>query len=94
MIQLIKRIISLLKKQHHGGQCASSEMDNVVSSMFLCEPLYDQLKKKCHPDRFVEENKKMIAEDIFKRLQKAKHNYQGLKAIENDIELFLSDNQY
>jgi hypothetical protein len=70
---------------------SSSEMTNVINSMFLCTPLYDKLKVKCHPDRFVDENQKLIAENIFQELQKNKYNYDRLLEIELNFYSFIEE---
>ena len=66
------------------------EMDNVVNSMFLCEPIYNKLKVKCHPDRFTNEEQKQQAEELFQLLQKSRYNYKELKTLESKIMEFLS----
>lgn len=70
---------------------SSSEMTNVINSMFLCTPLYDKLKVKCHPDRFVDENQKLIAENLFQELQKNKYNYDRLLEIELNFYSFIEE---
>jgi len=69
-----------------------SEMNNVVNSMFLCAPIYDKLKVKCHPDRFIGETEKAHAENLFQELQKCKYNYEKLLEIELQINDFLEKN--
>ncbi len=66
-----------------------TSMNNVVDSMFLCKPLYDSLKVKCHPDRFLDEQKKEQAEALFQQLQKSRYNYQELQQVEQQINTFL-----
>ena len=63
-----------------------NSMTNVVNSMFLCQPLYDKLKSKCHPDRFVETIQKEKAEVLFKELQKYRYNIEKLNEIAPLIE--------
>ncbi len=83
---MIKRIISLFsKKRKPKEQEINPEMTNIVNSMFLCNPLYDKLKVICHPDRFMEENQKSIAENLFQELQKHRYNYDKLLEIELQI---------
>lgn len=65
----------------------SSAMNNVVNSMFLSKPLYDKLKVKCHPDRFIDENKKEEAQYLFQELQKYKYNIEQMRKLENKINL-------
>lgn len=58
---------------------ASVDFDNVMRSAFMAKDLYDQLKGKCHPDKFATDSEKMaIATEIFALLVKNKHNYDEL----------------
>mgnify|MGYP001468133549 CR=1 FL=1 len=58
------------------------DMNNVVQSIFLAESLYDSLKTKCHPDKFVFDNQLMIkADNIFKEISENKRNYSRLKEL-------------
>ena len=68
----------------------NQEMDNVVNSMFLCEPIYNKLKVKCHPDRFTNEEQKQNAEELFQLLQKHRYNYNELIKLEMQIEELIS----
>ena len=80
---MIKRIVSLFsKKRKPKEQEFNNEMTNIVNSMFLCNPLYDKLKVICHPDKFILENQKSIAESLFQELQKHRYNYNKLLEIE------------
>ncbi len=63
------------------------QMDNVVASMFLCEPLYDKLKVKCHPDKFSNNSQKQEkANELFQELQKNRYNFEKMKELETIIE--------
>ena len=64
---------------------STQKMNNVLNSMFLCTPLYDKLKLKCHPDRFLDDAKKSIAEQLFQELQKNRYNYDELINLETKI---------
>lgn len=89
---LFEKLISLIsKKENPKPTDSSSEMINVVNSMFLCTPLYDKLKVKCHPDRFIDENQKAVAENLFQELQSHKYNYGKLLEIELQINNFIAD---
>lgn len=68
-------------------------MTNIMNSMFLCNPLYDKLKVKCHPDRFIDEKQKCIAENLFQELQKHRYNYDELLEIELQINDFIDNKQ-
>jgi hypothetical protein len=78
------------KKGKTKVETSNSEMTNVVNSMFLCAPIYDKLKVKCHPDRFIDENQKIIAENLFQELQKYRYNYEKLLEIELQVNRFES----
>ncbi len=57
----------------------SVDFDGVMRSAFMAKDLYDQLKGKCHPDKFATEPEKMkVATEIFALLVKNKHNYDEL----------------
>ena len=50
--------------------------------MFGAEPLYQELIRKCHPDRFPNDEEKIaIANDITERIGKYKHNLQKLNEL-------------
>lgn len=53
-------------------------MNNVVNSIFKSKQLYDELKKKCHPDRFLDKEMNAIANELFQELTKNKANYDAL----------------
>lgn len=73
------------KKEKTKTPKGAPEMTNVVNSMFLCPPLYDKLKVKCHPDRFIDEKEKSIAEKLFQELQEYRYNYEKMLEIEIKI---------
>lgn len=55
------------------------DFSNVINSSFKAKALYDELKGKCHPDKFPldsEQNQK--ATEIFGLLVKNKHDYAAL----------------
>ena len=86
-----KLFSSIPKKEKTKQEASNPEMTNVVNSMFLCTPIYDKLKVKCHPDRFMDENQKTLAENIFQELQKYKYNYDKLIEIELQINDFITN---
>lgn len=83
MIKIIGSLFSNKRKPKEEEM--NPEMTNLVNSMFLCNPLYDKLKVICHPDRFVDENYKAQAENLFQELQKCKYNYVKLLEVELQI---------
>ena len=87
----MERIINKIKNWWHNCRNAKNNdkdnsMTNVVNSMFLCQPLYDKLKVKCHPDRFTNEEQKIEAENLFQLLQKYRYNLEKMKEIAPLIE--------
>lgn len=58
------------------------DFDNVIDSSFRAKPLYDSLKKKCHPDLFQDNEMKRIATDIFAELVRCKYDYEALQKIQ------------
>ena len=69
------------KKEQFKREAKQGDIDfgNIINSSFHVKPLYDELKVKCHPDRFpndIEKNK--IALTIFQEISKNKTNYKKL----------------
>ena len=55
------------------------DFDNIINSSFHVKPLYDELKVKCHPDRFPNDKEKNeIALNLFQEISKNKTNYKKL----------------
>jgi hypothetical protein len=62
-------------------EAKSGEIDfgNIINSSFHVKPLYDELKVKCHPDRFTDNTEKnQIALELFQEISKNKTNYKKL----------------
>lgn len=59
--------------------------DNVIASSFGAKALYDELIRKCHPDRFAPDEEKIaVANDITERLGKYKHDIQKLNELKEE----------
>ena len=55
------------------------DFQNIINSSFHATELYNELKVKCHPDRFVGDDEKIaIANRIFQEISKNKMNYKRL----------------
>ncbi len=55
------------------------DFNNVMTNAFLSKQLYDELKGKCHPDKFdTDPVKSEKATEIMALIVKNKHNYQEL----------------
>ena len=58
---------------------------NVIASSFGAKALYDELIRKCHPDRFAPDEKKVaIANDITERLGRYKHDLEKLNELKEE----------
>lgn len=58
---------------------------NVIASSFGAKALYDELIRKCHPDRFApDEEKVAIANDIMERLGKYKNDLEKLNELKEE----------
>lgn len=61
------------------------DFDNIINSSFNSIKLYDELKVKCHPDRFpMETEKNLIAENIFQEITKNKNNVKRLLELKEE----------
>ena len=52
--------------------------------------LYKDLITKAHPDRFLDDESKNLANDLSSRITKSKLNYQELKELEVEVREFLA----
>lgn len=57
------------------------DMDNLMDSIHNSRNLYKELCKKCHPDRFINDPKQKIAEEIFQEVSKNERNYEKLNLL-------------
>lgn len=63
------------------------DMSNVIQSIFHSESLYDKLKVRCHPDRFVHDELLMSrADDLFKEISDNKRNLKKLQELKLTVE--------
>lgn len=61
------------------------DFGNVVSSSLLAKSLYDELKKVCHPDRFLNEQDVIKANEIFQLVTQNKGDYNKLLSLKERI---------
>ncbi|MBN1182368.1 MAG: hypothetical protein JXB49_08790 [Bacteroidales bacterium] len=55
------------------------DFENIINSSFHVKPLYDELKVKCHPDRFIKDSEKnQVAIELSQEISKNKTNYKKL----------------
>lgn len=87
-------LILFLEKQKHSkkkelkSKIKKEEFDqNDMKDIWLAKDLYDNLKKVCHPDRFVDDDKKFdLANSLFQEITKNKNNYQRLLELEQQAK--------
>lgn len=61
------------------------DIENTMNSMFNAEPLYKELIRKCHPDRFAPDEAKMAAaSELSMRITKNKHDRKALEALRQE----------
>ena len=65
---------------------ANVDMSSVMTDINKSRDLYKQLSRKYHPDRFLDADKKELAEDIMKRITKHKHSYAALLELKSEAE--------
>lgn len=82
-MKFVKRFISHFRRRDTDS--TDPTMENVVNSMFLCQPLYNELKAKCHPDRYIDIEQAKQAEMLFQSLQKHKYNYNEILELREQI---------
>lgn len=61
------------------------DFGNVVSSSLLAKNLYDELKKICHPDRFLNEQDINKANKLFQLVTQNKGDYNKLLSLKEQI---------
>mgnify|MGYP003462852693 FL=1 len=55
------------------------DFGNTLKSAFHAQELYDELKVRCHPDRFpADAEKNRIATEIFQKIVESRNNYKSL----------------
>ena len=93
-ICIILLILTFLKRKGKRSRVAkikenvmkeSIDMSNVINSSFNASRLYDELKKACHPDRFIDENIKEKANILFQQVTQHKRDYKKLLELQERI---------
>lgn len=63
------------------------DFSNTMMSAFHAQALYDQLKVRCHPDRFPQdEAKNKLATELFQQVVQNKNNYRKLLELKATAE--------
>ena len=81
-----KNKINISVREQFKQEAKKGDIDfgNIINSSFHVKPLYDELKVKCHPDRFPNDEKKnKIALNLFQEISKNKTDYKKLIELKN-----------
>lgn len=68
------------------AQSASIDMDGLMGSINGAKKMYKELSKVCHPDRFINSDKKPLAEVIFQDITKHRRNLEKLIELKYEAE--------
>lgn len=91
---LIMLLIFFRKKGNKNGmnsellsaKSAEIDTDSMMSDIFKSKDLYEKLIRKCHPDRYLEEDMRQIMSELSKEITQNKSNYSVLCEIKDKIE--------
>ena len=56
-------------------------MDSLMDNIHSSKPLYKELSRKCHPERFVNDDRQDLAQEIFKEITKHEKNFEQLEKL-------------
>jgi len=88
-----KRSQSLKQKLKKESLDNSIDFDNIINSSFNSTEVYNELKVKCHPDRFPNDDKENeIAENLFQEITKNKNNIKRLLELKEKAKQELNIN--
>lgn len=65
---------------------AKLDLDSTIVSAFKSKDLLAQLKRRYHPDRFVDEDKKAIATYYYQEFMANQNNYKKLVELEKEVQ--------
>lgn len=74
------------KKKNGKKKEAPIDYASLFMSMDKGQQLFNQLKVRCHPDRFAGTNRYESAEEIFKQVQANSTDYDALMALKDRID--------
>jgi hypothetical protein len=93
LILIVLLLIKLIFKEKKSSKRTFKEeainqdidFDNIFNSSFHSKEIYDELKVKCHPDRFVHDAElQTIAENLFQEITRNKNNSKRLHELKNE----------
>jgi len=68
------------------------DMGNLMNSINSSKQLYKELSRACHPDRFINSEKQVIAEHIFQEISDNKRDFNKLTALKQRAKTELNIN--
>jgi len=69
------------------------DFQNIINSSFHATEIYNELKLKCHPDRFIGDDAKIAAANwIFQEISRNKTNYKRLQELKKEAAQKLNIN--
>ncbi len=78
------RIIHKIKEESLNEEI---DFNNIINSSFHSLSLYNELKVKCHPDRFPnDEEKNLLAQSLFQEITKNKTNLKRLRELKIEAQ--------
>jgi len=81
------------QKYKEGSLNQDIDFKNIINSSFHSISLYDELKVKCHPDKFIADNEKnAIADKLFQEITKNKTNVKKLLELKEEAKSKLNIN--
>ena len=82
----------LSKKKIRNLNKSEIDMANVMNSINNSKTIYKELSRACHPDRFVNSDKQIIAEEIFQGITKYKRDFKKLTELKERAIIELNIN--
>ena len=93
---IINKIISRRKLRREilkdGNPDFKNTASNIIASMKMAKKLHKDLILKVHSDKIQDDSKKEKADELAAKVNLARRDYNGLVALEKEIEEFLQDN--
>ncbi|AEK22698.1 Conserved hypothetical protein [Capnocytophaga canimorsus Cc5] len=89
----IKRRYTIKQKFKEESLKDYIDFGNIINSSFNSKQLYDELKVKCHPDRFPNDSEKnTIADKLFQKITENQNNVKRLMELKEEAKQKLNIN--
>lgn len=59
------------------------DMDDLLNNIHKSKALYKELIRKCHPDKFINDPRQKIADEISQEITKNEKNYKNLNSLKD-----------